>query len=298
MTTALIAGGLLGGALYLLAVAIAPPRRNLAVAVGRWEADRQRVRVMVDRGQERRPTARLVDRIVAEAARRGITFTRVRPDLELVGKTVEDHLAKKLAYAVVGFLVPGLFVAILAAGDIYLPWTIPTLACVGFGVAFFLLPDSRLKAEAGQLREDLRRALSTYLDLVTMAMASGRGITEALPTAARLGQGRAFGLIADTVLAARRRDLTPWEALADLGERTQMKELQDLGGALTLVAEDGAQVRSTLMARGATLRRRRVTELEAAAEKANDTMTLSGFVLAGAFLLFLIYPAIITFLAI
>jgi hypothetical protein len=71
-----------------------------------------------------------------------------------------------------------------------------------------------------------------------------------------------------------------------------MPELQDLGGALLLVADDGAKVRASLSARAATMRRRQLAEAEGEAAKADQTIQLAQVVLAFAFFLFLCFPAI------
>ena len=124
---------------------------------------------------------------------------------------------------------------------------VPTLLVAITGAAIgFVLPDLRVAERAATRRADLRRALGCYLDLVAMSLAGGRGIPEALPTAAAVGSGWAFELLGSTVATARSTGSTPWEALGRLGEETGLPELQDLGSALALVAHDGAKVRESL----------------------------------------------------
>ena len=127
-----------------------------------------------------------------------------------------------------------------------------------------------------------------------MSLAGGRGIPEALPTCGpdrpRAGPSSCS---ADTIDRARYVGDTPWAALADLGERTGMQELQDLGGALMLVADDGAKVRASLTARASTQRRRQLAEAEGAAAKADQTIQMAQVVLAIGFFLFLGYPAVV-----
>lgn len=297
MTLALLLGAAFGAALYFLVLTLAPQRRDLAAAVGRWEAGQARVpaRAGVSTGQQM--GEKIAAWVSQECSKRGITFTGVRPDLELLGISLETHLAKKLLYAVAGFLIPSVTVTVLNLAGFGLPWAAPAVLGLFFAVGLFVLPDATVKAKATQRRDDLRRALSSYLDLVSMAMASGRSVPQALPTAARIGTGDSFGLIARTIANARQRDMTPWAALTELGERTKMQELRDLGGALTLVADDGAKVKSSLAARATTLRRRRLAEAEGAAQKANETMSMCSVLLATTFVLFLGYPAAMTILA-
>jgi tight adherence protein C len=130
-----------------------------------------------------------------------------------------------------------------------------------------------------------------------MSLAGGRGIPEALPTSARIGTGWAFELLQDTLEHARYVGTSPWAALADLGERTGMSELTDLGGALLLVADDGAKVRASLTARASTQRRRQLAEAEGEADKADQSSEMAQVVLAVGFVLFLGYPAVVNVLA-
>jgi tight adherence protein C len=173
------------------------------------------------------------------------------------------------------------------------PLSLPAIGGLALGALFFWVPDLSVVQAAEQRRHDLRRALSCYLDLVAMSLAGGRGIPEALPTCARIGQGWAFELLQDTIDHARRVGDTPWAELADLGKRTGMQELQDLGGALLLVADDGAKVRASLTARASTQRRRQLAEAEGAASKADQTIQMAQVVLAAGFFLFLGYPAVV-----
>jgi tight adherence protein C len=74
--------------------------------------------------------------------------------------------------------------------------------------------------------------------------------------------------------------------------RGQVSELKDLSAALSLVAEDGAKVRESLTARAASLRRRELADLEGQAGERSQSMLVAQMLLAGAFLIFLMYPAV------
>lgn len=294
MTTGILLGGALGGALCLLVFALVPPRPQLASVVGRWERQRAR-QVAAATAETSADTWR--DRLglwmVARLAQRGITLGKLRADLALTDYTLEGHLVRKISYGLLGLLLPSLVTVALIAVGITPPVTLPAVGGLVLGAVFFWVPDLSVTQAAEQRRHELRRALSCYLDLVAMSLAGGRGIPEALPTAARIGTGWAFELLRDTIEHARYVGSTPWAALADLGERTGMQELQDLGGALLLVADDGAKVRSSLSARASTQRRRQLAEAEGAAAKADQSIQMAQVVLAVGFFLFLGYPAVV-----
>jgi hypothetical protein len=110
--------------------------------------------------------------------------------------------------------------------------------------------------------------------------------------ASEIGEGWAFARIRDALSNARLTGQTPWQALGLLGEDVQVDELRDLAGALSLVAEDGAKVRESLTARAVSLRRRELADLEGQAAERSQSMLVAQMVMAGAFLIFLIYPAV------
>ena len=298
MTPGLLLGAALGGALCLLVYALVPPRPQLASVVGRWERQRARQATRTPDTEEARWSTRLGRWMVAELTRRGITMGKTRADLALADKSLETHLARKSGYALLGLVLPSAFSAVLLTGGVTPPLAVPAFGGLVLAVVFFWLPDLAVAQQGEQRRHELRRALSCYLDLVAMSLAGGRGVPEALPTSARIGTGWAFDLLKSTLEHAKYVGSTPWAALAELGERTGMQELQDLGGALQLVADDGAKVRASLTARASTQRRRLLAEAEGAAAKADQSIQMAQVVLAVGFVLFLGYPAVINVLAI
>ena len=294
MTLGMLLGAALGASLCLLVFALVPPRPSLAGAVGRWERQRARQATLVELDVDDTSwRGRLGRWLVAQLTARGITLGKLRADLELTDDTLEGHMVRKITYGLLGLLLPPLLTLTMMTIGITPPLTVPAVGGLALGALFFWVPDLSVVQAAEQRRHELRRALSCYLDLVAMSLAGGRGIPEALPTAARIGTGWAFDLLRSTIDRARLVGDTPWAALADLGKRTGMHELQDLGGALMLVADDGAKVRQSLTARASTQRRRQLAEAEGAAAKADQSMEMAQVVLFIGFVLFLGFPAVV-----
>jgi tight adherence protein C len=299
MTFGLLLGAALGASLCLLVFALVPPRPALASVVGRWERQRARQAAVVELDVDDTSwQGRLGRWLVAQLAQRGITLGNLRADLELTDYTLEGHLVRKMTYGLLGLLLPTILTVTMMAVGVTPPLTVPAVGGLALGALFFWVPDLSVVQAAEQRRHELRRALSCYLDLVAMSLAGGRGIPEALPTAARIGTGWAFELLRSTIDRARLVGDTPWAALADLGKRTGMQELQDLGGALMLVADDGAKVRQSLTARASTQRRRQLAEAEGAAAKADQSMEMAQVVLFIGFVLFLGFPAVVAVMGI
>ena len=297
MTLGLVLGAALGASLCLLVAAVAPPRPALGRSVERYQQQRaHQVVQATNPEQDSDWRDRAGQWLVAQLAQRGISFGKLRADLELTEVSLEAHLTRKVAYGAIGLLLPALLTLTVMVADITPPLSVPLLGGLAMGALFFWVPDLSVVQAATQRRHELRRALSCYLDLVAMSLAGGRGIPEALPTCARIGTGWAFELLSSTIERARLVGDTPWVALADLGKRTDIQELQDLGGALMLVADDGAKVRASLTARASTQRRRQLAEAEGAAERADQSMEMAQVVLFLGFLLFLGFPAVISVL--
>ncbi|MCK5891698.1 type II secretion system F family protein [Aeromicrobium sp.] len=297
MIVALLIGAAAGTGLLALAWAIVPPRRDLAAAIATIDSRRSTAATPVRDDRESFPD-RLGRWLTVHLERNGFTAPKLRSNLALLDRPLEAHLVSMLAMAAFGLSLPVMVSMIVNIAGVSTGFSMPLLAGLALAVGFALLPNTSVATAAATRRDELRRALACYLDLVSMALAGGRGVPEALPAAAHLGRGWSFDVIADTLTMARYSGTTPWEALRDLGERVDVAELRDLGAALGLVAADGAKVRDSLRARAATARARQLAEAEGAAERASTSITNAQLFLGFSFLLFLGYPAIAAVMAI
>jgi tight adherence protein C len=292
---ALIAGAALGLGMFLLVLALIRGRPSLAGQLAAFDAayppaTRAR-RVPGDHG-ESRAVRRLGTMLVRFCAEQGWEFPSLRANLALVGKSFESYLAAKLLLAVFGLLLGPFLLAALALGGVRLPFAVPVWVGLLLAVIFFFLPDLELKQKVDKRRRDFRHAIGAFLDLVAMNLAGGRGVPEALMSASEVGTGWAMWRIRDALTSARIIGQTPWQALGALGEEVRIDELRDLSAALSLVAEDGAKVRESLATRAAGLRRRELADLQGRAGERSQSMLVAQMLLAGAFLIFLIYPAV------
>ncbi len=155
-----------------------------------------------------------------------------------------------------------------------------------------LLPYAQVTRQADERRRGFRHVVSSFLDLVAMNLAGGRGVPEALQSASHISDGWAMVRIRDALEAARLQGRTPWAALGDLGDEVDVDELRDLSAALALVAEDGAKVRDSLTARAASMRRKELADAEGRAAARSQSMLVAQLLLCVGFLLFLGYPAV------
>jgi hypothetical protein len=301
MMPVLVAGAVTGLGVFLLMVALIPRRLSLARQLAVFDADvRSASRARPPRvdGRESQIGRRIGAGIARFCAEQGWEFGSLRANLSLVGKSFESYLATKLLLAIFGLLVGPLLLAVLSLGGFQLPFAVPLWAGLALAAVFFFLPDLELKQKVDRRRRDFRHAIGAFLDLVAMNLAGGRGVPEALMSASEIGSGWAMWRIRDALTNARIIGQTPWQALGALGEEVRIDELRDLSAALSLVAEDGAKVRESLATRAASLRRRELAELQGQAGERSQSMLVAQMLLAVAFLVFLVYPAVRTLLGV
>ncbi len=299
MTPALIAGAVTGFALFLLIFALIPRRVGLARRIAAFDAGRPAAPRAVNYpgdGKESAVSKRLGAALARFCAEQGWEFRSLRANLALVGKSFENYLATKVMLGFLGLLIPLIALTAIGFAGIHVSFIVPVWVALVFAGVFFLLPDLELKQQVDKRRRDFRHAIGAFLDLVAMNLSGGRGVPEALMAASEIGEGWAFWRIRDALANARITGQTPWQALGLLGEEVQVSELKDLSAALSLVAEDGAKVRESLTARAVSLRRRELADLEGQAGERSQSMLVAQMVLAGAFLVFLMYPAVQTLL--
>lgn len=299
MTLAYIAGAVAGAGLFLLVFALIPRRINLAKRLAAFDAARSASLRPASRTAgtgESRFSRRLGAALARFCAEQGWEFRSLRSSLALADKSFESYLATKILLAIFGLLLPAIISLLASVASIRVPFIIPIWAGLVMAGLFFLLPDLELKQTVSRRRRDFRHAVGAFLDLVAMNLSGGRGVPEALLAASEIGTGWAMWRIRDALVNARITGQTPWQALSALGDEVGVDELRDLGAALSLVAEDGAKVRESLATRAIGLRRRELSDLQGEAGERSQSMLVAQMVLCGAFLVFLIYPAVRTML--
>ncbi len=289
-------GAAVGAGLFLLLLALHPPKPGLARRLQRIEAARSRHATAAAAGPTKateRVRSAVGVRLADLYAARGWRQRAIRADLSILGRSWESFLATKLLLAAGSMLfVPFGFAMLWVAG--FAPSaSAPLWIALVVGAVTFMLPDVQVRQEAAVRRRDFRHAVGAYLDLVSMNLAGGRGVPEALMAAADVGSGWALWRIRDCLVDARITGVSQWEALGRLGDELAVDELRDLSAALGLVADDGAKIRASLTARAATMRHRELAETEGKAGEQSQSMLVAQLLLCAGFLVFLTYPAAI-----
>jgi Flp pilus assembly protein TadB len=293
------AGALAGLGLYLLVRVFVQPRPGVAATLARLDAARHSGARLTASAAE--PVSRigalerarfgLGSRLEAEAAARGWSFDKVRADLAVMNRPFAVHLGTKVLLAVGALLwVPLVFALADMVGSGLGTTTPAAVTMLGVVLGYFL-PDLTLAKEAERRRRDFRHVVGSFLDLVAMNLAGGRGLPEALMAASSVGDHWALARIRQALSNARVVGITPWEGVSLLGKELGVEELRDLASALALAGDEGAKIRHSLMARAESLRRKELADVEGQAGERSQSMLVAQLLICAAFLLFLAYPA-------
>ena len=217
--------------------------------------------------------------------------------LSLIGWTPEGYAARKLGLAAFGAAFVPLLTAVLGVLGVRLPVVVPTAGSLALAVVLFFLVALVARDQAGEARGQLRRALCSFLDLVSLRRDASEGPTIALERAAALGEGWVFRRISDALVAARLAGDPPWDGLRRLATDTGVGELADVADIAAVAAVEGASIAPTLRARAQSLRVQLLAEEEAAANTASEKLTAPVALLSIAFLLLFLYPALARLMA-
>jgi len=211
-------------------------------------------------------------------------------DLRLLGQDPAAWLARKVSLGFAGLAGVPVLSALLALGGLSLRWTISAGTAIALATGLFFIPDVVTRVSARAKRTDFRHALTSYIDLVALVRGAGAAPTEALESAAEVGRGWAFERIGDALSSSRKASLQPWDGLASLAEEIGISELADLAEIAGVAGQEGARILDTLSARAESMRAQALAAAKSQAGARSTTMVLPIALLAGGFLVLLIFP--------
>jgi len=289
----LTAGALVGLGLFLLARGLFPARPSLAMVLARVNgvAPTEAVATLA-------PSPRWAT-LVGPPLTRGLQRLNIGlgdlgSDLAVIGRPVEDHMALRAAGAVCGVVATA--VASALAGLVGVAPSLMMTAWLATGAALigFVVPDTVVRRRAVERRQAFRHSLAFFLDLVIVVLAGGAGVGSALRHAAAAGDGWAYLQIRHALAAGRVKREPPWAVLGQLGAELGIVELEELAAHVSLAEREGASVRQSLTAKGASIRDHQLSDAEARASSATVAMTGPLVLLGMAFCAFVLYGAIAT----
>lgn len=206
--------------------------------------------------------------------------------LEMQDKTMGEFFAQKVAYALAGLLLPGLWHGLRMLFG-YPFQALPLILAPVLATAGFFLPDWLLRRDQEQLSRAMSAAVHTFFDLVILERLANASAAQAAATAAKFSDTSLFRRISAGIERARMEQVPPWDEIRVIADYWQLPELHDFADVMQL-EEQGAALADTLQARVKELRDAHLTQLRIENAQASERMTLwmtvPALVLALAFL--------------
>lgn len=254
---AIIAGGIAGFGLYLLALQFVPASPALGPALRRLHPA----------PQEETQTAEAAVAAAAIVKTRDNRFNIELPkaDLDILGRTGNKHVFDVVVSALVSMTIPPMLAAAAVVLGFSLPLSVPVGATLAVALLVGWMVHASMRSRAKLARSEFVRALCTYSALTAHQVRSGHGAVEALERAASVCEGWPYQRLRHTLLTAQLQMTTPWEELRKLSNSIAVVELATFADIMHSAGTDGAQVYSTLRAQASSLRDQiRVRSMEAA----------------------------------
>jgi tight adherence protein C len=287
VTAALLAGLACGLGVSLVVAGLWPQPEPLAAVLARYTAPAPSPRQATGRWDRRLGQVAL-DHVPVLAG----AAARSRADLRVVGRQPEDLVGEMATYVLFGLVLGpwfGLVTWLIGAPFPMAAAGAVSLTVAGAGAVW---PWVSLRERAAARRAGFAHALVAYCHVSAMCLAAGRGVEQAMTTAAAAGNGWAFTEIRAALHAGHVRKDTPWDALGRLGDDLAIGDLSQLASAIALGGTEGASVRHTILTKATTIRERLAATAEQRTQRATTQMGLPAVALAAGFLVFLSYPAV------
>jgi pilus assembly protein TadC len=212
-------------------------------------------------------------------------------DLAIIGRSKDSHLSRKTLAMAVALFGPPMLWGYGRLLDVDFSAIVLWSASAAFAIILFAAPDITLKAGAADRRRQFRQTLISYLDLVALCRAAGRGPADALESAARIGRGWTFRRLARALDPIHRGTTSAWDELTRLAEEINVPELAEVAAIARLAATEGAGILDTLRAKAANMRENELAALLAKAKSRTETMTVPMSLSVLGFMILLGYPA-------
>lgn len=177
------------------------------------------------------------------------------------GWTAERIVSFKIILGIAG-VVGGIAVASLLP----ISGTLSIIVVVVFTLLGYTVPSAQISARASKRQKDIRRSLSDTMDLLTISVEAGLGFDAALAHVVRNVPGALSEEIA-RLLQEMQIGVGRADAFRNLGERTEVQELD--GFVLSMIQADkfGVSIANVLRAQSKDLRQKRRQRAEEQAQK-------------------------------
>jgi len=221
-----------------------------------------------------------------------------RSDLAVIGRSEQAHAVDKLRTTCFWVVLPTVAAALWRTAGVGVDPVLVALSVPALGVGGWFLSDQQVRTKARTRRREFRSTLISYLQLVTILLAGGAGVNQALHEAAAYGHGWSFEVVQRALRDSQSRNESPWDGFARVAEELTLPPLLALSASMRLAGESGAHVRDGLLAKCESLRVHELTEIEAEAASASEKMGGPVGAMVIGFVIAMGYPAFAAILAI
>jgi hypothetical protein len=211
-------------------------------------------------------------------------------DLAILGKSREQHITAKILTGLLGVLFAPAMMAVAFAAGIRVPIVIPAGLSVILGAICFFGPDAEVKSKAEKARTEFTKILHSYLVSVALERRANRGILQALEEAAAIGDSWVLHRIRSTLLAAQMSNLTPWQALEELGTTLGVVHLAEAAQTMRSASQEGTAVFARLLAQAESLGDAVLAEERAVANERSERMIIPVSAMAIVIIMIMAYP--------
>jgi Flp pilus assembly protein TadB len=221
---------------------------------------------------------------------------KLASDLRVLGRSSEDEIVALTVDVVIGVVAVPVGAVLLGLMGVRLAPLLVVWGALVLGLVVGTGRWSEVRRKAGARRNEFRYTLSAFSDLTAMNLAAGRGVSQALETAAGQGEGWAFTELRAALAAAYQRGNPGSDGLERLGVELEIDDLVEVAGSIRLAGENGAAVRATLTSKARTIRDRLTADAERRAAAVTERMGLPAAVVLLGLVAFYVFPAIDTLL--
>ena len=212
-------------------------------------------------------------------------------ELRLLRRPLSTFYGQKVLFSAAAFvLVPT--IAWVFSWSFQIPLALPVVASLAAAVGLWFVPNVDVHLDAVSARDDFRRALGAFIDLVALERNAGAGPRQAMENAAAIGDSWVFQRLREELGRSRWSGQAPWDALTSLSDELGLPDLADLADIMRLSGEEGAQVYHTLRARSAALRTAMLTTEHAKANEVGERLVIPAAALGVIFMAILVGPAL------
>jgi pilus assembly protein TadC len=297
LIAALVLGAVTGVGLLLIVLGVAPGQPRLTSAIARIDGSDRPVETALLSDE----TVGLTQKIGTWASNRRFPTFAFRlqasdADLDLIAKSRTTLMGEKVVAAGAGLFWPPVAGMACSLLGLSVPFAPPFVVGVLAAIGLWFVPDLQARAAAGRSRAEFARAVSTYLELLAIERSAGAGASQAASGAAEVAFSWPFERIAQALQRARWEGRPAWESLRELGQATEVPELEEVAEILTQAGSHGSAVHEQLQGKARSMREVQLATEVQNARAATARMWAIVPLTAGVYFMMLAFPAVASLL--